>query len=202
VLYTSITLFIFLVCSQLPLYGIKTNSSTDPFYWARVIMASNRGTCMELGISPIVTSGLIIQLLVGSRLLEVDTSVKADRDMMAGAQKLLGVLITIGEAVAYVVSGMYGDVRELGPTNAVLIIVQLFFAGVIVICLDELLQKGYGLGSGISLFIATNICESIIWKAFRCARACLCVCVCVLPTRACALGLQEVLAPCSVQVPT
>jgi preprotein translocase subunit SecY len=43
---------------------------------------------------------------------------------------------------------------------------QLFFAGILVICLDELLQKGYGLGSGISLFIATNICESIIWKAF------------------------------------
>lgn len=36
----------------------------------------------------------------------------------------------------------------------------------VVIILDELLQKGYGLGSGISLFIATNICESIIWKAF------------------------------------
>ncbi|CAI9757121.1 unnamed protein product [Fraxinus pennsylvanica] len=32
--------------------------------------------------------------------------------------------------------------------------------------MDELLQKGYGLGFGISLFIATNICESIIWKAF------------------------------------
>jgi len=32
--------------------------------------------------------------------------------------------------------------------------------------LDELLQKGYGLGSGISLFIATNICENIVWKAF------------------------------------
>lgn len=43
---------------------------------------------------------------------------------------------------------------------------QLFFAGIIVICLDEMLQHGYGLGSGISLFIATNICESIIWKAF------------------------------------
>jgi preprotein translocase subunit SecY len=65
------------------------------------------------------------------------------------------------------VSGMYGDVRELGAVNAVLIIAQLFFAGIIVICLDELLTKGYGLGSGISLFIATNICESIIWKAFR-----------------------------------
>jgi len=75
-------------------------------------------------------------------------------------------VITIGEAVAYVLSGMYGDVKDLGAGNAILIIMQLFFAGIIVIILDELLQKGYGLGSGISLFIATNICENIIWKAF------------------------------------
>ncbi|GLJ40392.1 hypothetical protein SUGI_0831720 [Cryptomeria japonica] len=47
-----------------------------------------------------------------------------------------------------------------------LLLSNFFFAGIIVICLDELLQKGYGLGSGISLFIATNICENIIWKAF------------------------------------
>merc|ERR1712190_571145 len=47
-----------------------------------------------------------------------------------------------------------------------LLILQLFFAGVIVLTLDERLQKGYGLGSGISLFIATNICENIVWKAF------------------------------------
>merc|ERR1711937_775128 len=68
--------------------------------------------------------------------------------------------------VAYVISGMYGDVRELGAGNAILIILQLFIAGIIVIILDELLQKGYGMGSGISLFIATNICENIVWKAF------------------------------------
>mmetsp|Transcript_42974 Transcript_42974/g.71656 ORF Transcript_42974/g.71656 Transcript_42974/m.71656 type:complete len:471 (+) Transcript_42974:235-1647(+) len=166
ILYTAVALFIFLVCSQLPLYGIRSSSGSDPFYWARVIMASNRGTCMELGISPIVTSGLVMQLLAGSKIIEVDNAVKEDRALLNGAQKLLGVLITIGEAVAYVVSGMYGDVRDLGAGNAILIIVQLFFAGIIVICLDELLQKGYGLGSGISLFIATNICENIIWKAF------------------------------------
>ncbi len=47
-----------------------------------------------------------------------------------------------------------------------MIIIQLFIAGLIVLLLDELLQKGYGLGSGISLFIATNICETIVWKAF------------------------------------
>ncbi|XP_042756508.1 uncharacterized protein LOC122197104 [Lactuca sativa] len=61
---------------------------------------------------------------------------------------------------------MYRSVGQLGVGKSILIIVQLCFAGIIVICLDELLQKGYGLGSGISLFIATNICESIIWKAF------------------------------------
>merc|ERR1719224_335727 len=76
------------------------------------------------------------------------------------------MIITMGEAAAYMLSGMYGDVASLGAGNAILIILQLFFAGVMVLLLDELMQKGYGMGSGISLFIATNICESIIWKAF------------------------------------
>lgn len=121
---------------------------------------------MELGISPIITSGLVMQLLAGSRIIEVNQSLKEDRALFNGAQKLFGILITIGEAIAYVVSGMYGDLNTLGAGNAILIILQLFAAGMVVIILDELLQKGYGLGSGISLFIATNICESIIWKAF------------------------------------
>ena len=166
VLWTAITLFIFLVCCQIPLYGCKTNKSSDPFYWMRVLLASNRGTLMELGISPIITSGLVMQLLAGSKIIDVDQGLKEDRALFSGAQKLFGILITVGEAVAYVISGMYGDVRELGAGNSILIILQLFVAGIIVIILDELLQKGYGLGSGISLFIATNICENIIWKAF------------------------------------
>merc|ERR1711970_1066433 len=166
VLWTAVTLFIFLVCCQIPLYGIRTNSSSDPFYWMRVILASNRGTLMELGISPIVTSGLVMQLLAGAKIIEVDNSSKSDRELFQGAQKLFGMIITLGEALAYVLSGMYGDIKELGATNAILIIIQLFVAGMIVIVLDELLQKGYGLGSGISLFIATNICETIVWKSF------------------------------------
>merc|ERR1719401_1779563 len=143
-----------------------TSKSADPFYWMRVILASNRGTLMELGISPIVTSGLVMQLLAGSRIIEVNNNVKEDRALFNGAQKLFGILITVGEAIAYVISGMYGDIGTIGAGNAILIIVQLFFAGLVVLILDELLQKGYGLGSGISLFIATNICENIVWKAF------------------------------------
>ncbi|CAG9463811.1 unnamed protein product [Pedinophyceae sp. YPF-701] len=165
-IYTCVALFVFLVCSQLPLYGIKAQTGADPLYWARVIMASNRGTCMELGISPIVTSGLVMQLLAGSKILDVDMSIAADKELFDGAEKVLGILITIGEAVAYVISGMYGDVRELGLISATLIVIQLFAAGILVICLDEMMKEGYGLGSGISLFIATNICENIVWKAF------------------------------------
>jgi protein transport protein SEC61 subunit alpha len=120
---------------------------------------------MELGISPVVTSGMVMQLLAGSKIIDVDQSLKEDRILFSGAQKLVGMIITLGEAVAYVMSGMYGEISELGAGNAILIILQLFIAGLIVIILDELLQKGYGMGSGISLFIATNICESVVWKA-------------------------------------
>jgi len=165
VLWTAITLFIFLVCCQIPLFGIMSSDSADPFYWIRVILASNRGTLMELGISPIVTSGLIMQLLAGAKLIEVGDTPK-DRALFNGAQKLFGMVITVGQAIVYVLTGMYGDPSDIGAGVCLLIIIQLFVAGLIVLLLDELLQKGYGLGSGISLFIATNICETIVWKAF------------------------------------
>ncbi|KAI3466766.1 hypothetical protein Pfo_023429 [Paulownia fortunei] len=141
VIYTVISLFIFLVRSQLPLYGVHST-----------ILASNRGTVMELGITPIV---------LGQKLLKLTTtSVRTVHSCKNGAQKLLGILIAAGKAVAYVLSGMHGSVSQLGVGNAILIILQLCFAGIIVICLDELLQKGYGLA-------LTDICsENIIWKAF------------------------------------
>lgn len=164
-LWTAITLFIFLVCCQIPLFGIMSSDSADPFYWMRVILASNRGTLMELGISPIVTSGLIMQLLAGAKIIEVGDTPK-ERALFNGAQKLFGMVITVGQAIVYVMTGLYGDPAEIGAGICLLIVLQLVVAGLIVLLLDELLQKGYGLGSGISLFIATNICETIVWKAF------------------------------------
>nr|WCZ58502.1 protein transport protein Sec61 subunit alpha [Andalucia godoyi] len=165
-IWTSVCLFIFLVCCQIPLYGIRPAKGADPFYWLRVILASNRGTLMELGISPIVTSGMFMQVLAGAGLIAVDHSNPQDQILFDGTSKLLGLIITIVEATAYVFSGMYGDVAEMGYFTAFLIIGQLVLAGIMCILMDEMLQKGYGLGSGISLFIATNICESIVWAAF------------------------------------
>jgi len=166
VLWTAMTLFFFLVCCQIPLYGIGSTAGADPIYWLRVIIASNRGTLMDLGISPIVTSGMVMQLLAGSKILDIDQNDKEQKALFNGAQKLFGMVITVGQGTAYVMSGMYGEVSELGFGNAFIIVFQLFFASILVLVWDELLSKGYGLGSAISLFIATNICESIIWKSF------------------------------------
>ena len=121
---------------------------------------------MELGISPIVTSSMVMQLLAGSGIIKVNQSIRSDRELYAAAQKVFGIVITLGEAIAYVVAGMYGDINDIGAINAILIITQLFVSGILVILLDELLSKDHGLGQGISLFIATNICENIVWKAF------------------------------------
>ena len=99
-------------------------------------------------------------------MIDVNMQSKEDRELFHAAQKLFGLLITIGEAIAYLLSGMYGPVGDLGLVRSILIMLQLFLSGFMVLMLDELLQKGYGLGSGITLFIATNICESILWKSF------------------------------------
>jgi hypothetical protein len=129
-------------------------------------MASNRGTLMELGITPIITSGMVFQLLAGTHLIDVNLDLKSDRELYQTAQKLLAIIVSFGQACVFVLTGLYGLPGDLGAGICVLLVVQLLTAAIIVVLLDELLQKGYGLGSGISLFIATNICESIVWKAF------------------------------------
>ncbi|KAK6002097.1 hypothetical protein QM012_001735 [Aureobasidium pullulans] len=165
-IWTGVTLLIFLVMSQMPLYGIVSSDTSDPLYWLRMMMASNRGTLMELGITPIISSGMVFQLLAGTHLIDVNLDLKADRELYQTAQKLLAIILSFGQACVYVLTGLYGQPSDLGAGICVLLVVQLLTAALIVILLDELLQKGYGLGSGISLFIATNICESIVWKAF------------------------------------
>ena len=165
-IWTSIILFIFLICSQIPLYGIYKSEGSDPIYWMRAILASSRGTLMELGISPLITSSMIMQVLAGAKIIEVDQSLKADRELYEAASKVFGILISFGEAIAYVFSGQYGDINNIGVIKCMLLIFQLVFAGLMVMLLDEILSKGYGMGSGISLFIATNISENIMWKSF------------------------------------
>jgi len=88
-IWTGMTLFIYLICCQIPIYGVVKAKGADPFYWIRVILASNRGTLMELGISPIVTSGMIMQFLEGTKMINVNMSYEEDRILFSGAQKCI-----------------------------------------------------------------------------------------------------------------
>ena len=162
-IFTAVVLIIFLIMSNIPLYGTAKTEGTDYFFWWRVLLASNRGTLMELGIGPIVTAGLIMQMLAGSKLIGVDFNDPEDRVLFTGAQKAMAVILTVVQIIAYIAAGAYG---ELNFPNALLIFIQLLVAGIVVILMDELLQKGWGLGSGVSLFIAAGVCMNIIWGMF------------------------------------
>ncbi len=165
-IWTAIVLLIYLILSNIPLYGVELEESTDYFYWLRVILASQRGTLTELGIGPIVTSGLIMQLLLGSRIIKVNMADPYDRAMFSGAQKVLAVFLTIFNTIAYIMGGAFGSLSEIGIQGAFFIFFQLLFSGIIIILLDEVLQKGWGIGSGISLFIAAGVAGQIFWNCF------------------------------------
>lgn len=164
-IWTGVSLLVFLVLGQIPLYGIVSSETSDPLYWLRAMLASNRGTLMELGVSPIITSSMIFQFLQGTQLLQVNMESKQDRELYQIAQKVFAILLTFGQAIVVVLTGNYGRPSDLGFAISSLLIFQLIFASFTVLLLDELLSKGYGLGSGISLFTATNIAEQIAWKA-------------------------------------
>jgi preprotein translocase SecY subunit len=163
IFWTALVLIVYLVMSEIQLYGIS-GEVQDQFGQLRVIFASNRGTLMELGIGPIVTAGLILQLLAGSAIIQCDMSDSQDRGLFTVASKFFSILLTGIQASAYIISGMYG---ALPGTTTIVIFLQLLSAGVIVMLLDELVQKGWGLGSGISLFIMAGVAQNILWQTFN-----------------------------------
>src|SRR5437870_6005287 len=158
--------------AETPIYGVPhTGGVNYPFGPLRVIFASQRGTLVELGIGPIVTAGLILQVLSGSKMINVDFSNPGDRALFTGASKVLSVFMTLFEGLAFLLGGAYNVTNSAGvqtpPSlqNEFFILVQLIFAGIVIILLDEMLQKKWGFGSGISLFIAAGVCLQIVWSS-------------------------------------
>ena len=136
-------LFIYLIYSQIPLYGIYKTQDADPLHYMRIILASSKGTLAELGITPIITASLIFGLLRSIRVIAVDPNVKQDRFLFEQTTKFVAIIMTIGQAFAYVRGGMYGPVNLIGFFNSILLIVQLVIGGIIIIILDELLSDEF-----------------------------------------------------------
>jgi len=155
--WTFVALVLYLIMLKTPVYGYNVDGQGDPFAALRIILASQRGTLAELGIGPIVTAGMILQLLVGSKIISVNFQDSEERALYTSTQKVLAVLMTFFEAIAYIAGGAYGEAVKEDPGAQVLIVLQLTAAGLCIMLMDELVQKGWGLGSGISLFIATSV---------------------------------------------
>ena len=164
--WTGMVLFIYLIYSQIPLYGIYKTRDSDPLHYMRIILASSRGTLAELGITPIISSSFLMGILRTLRIISFDPNIKEDRILFEQTTKFVAIIITLGQAIAYVFNGVYGPVNLIGNFSIILLISQLVIGGIIIILLDELLSNNYGLISGISLFVATNISENIMWKCF------------------------------------
>ena len=159
-LWSGIALLLYLIMGQIPLYGAPT-SIFDPFAFARVIFASQQGTLIELGIGPIVTAGLLMQLLKGSEIIKMDFKNPDDRALFTSATKIVTIIVIIVEG------SLYGSSVYQVPANiGIVIIGQLIAASYVVMILDELVQKGWGLGSGISLFILAGVAQGILWSTF------------------------------------
>ncbi len=165
--WTALVLIIYFVMTETPLFGVE-KTALGELAALRVIFASSRGSLMELGIGPIVTAGLILQLLVGSAMIDCDMSNPEDRSLFTTASKVFSIVLTGVQATAYIIGGMYGALS--GPV-AIIVFLQLIAAGIIVLLLDELVQKGWGFGSGISLFIMGGVAQHIFWQAFSPAPA-------------------------------
>ncbi|HEX6068151.1 MAG TPA: preprotein translocase subunit SecY [Nitrososphaera sp.] len=162
--WTGIALFAYLIMGQIPLYGVTDDPQFDFLAFARVIFAAQQGTLMELGIGPIVTAGLLMQLLKGSDLIRLDFKNPDDRSLFTSATKLVTIIVIVAEG------GLYGF-SVYGPLVAhvdiiPVVIAQLIFASFLVMLMDEMVQKGWGVGSGLSLFIMAGVGQTILWSVF------------------------------------
>jgi len=159
---TTLVLIIYFMMTNVMIYGLS-DSTLDIFSSFRAIMAGASGSIMHLGIGPIVTGSIIMQLFAGAKIIQLDLQDSSDKQLYQGVQKLLVLFMIPVESIPQVygfldpsesVIGQYG----LGWANAI-IVSQLFLGSYLVFLLDELVSK-WGIGSGISLFIAAGVAQS------------------------------------------
>tara|TARA_B100000700_G_scaffold30661_1_gene29504 strand:- start:4323 stop:6284 length:1962 start_codon:yes stop_codon:yes gene_type:complete len=159
---TTLVLIIYFAMTNVMIWGLS-GQALDLFSGFRSIMAGASGTIMHLGIGPIVTGSIIMQLFAGAKIIRLDLQDSEDKAMYQGVQKLLVLLMIPIESIPQT----YGF---LDPTEALItnygmgwanfvIVSQLFAGSYLVFLLDELVSK-WGIGSGISLFIAAGVAQS------------------------------------------
>ena len=158
--WTLIILIAFFILANIPLYGLS-NNALQQFEYLAMILGTKFSSIISLGIGPIVMSSIILQLLVGSKMINLDLRSTDGKKYFQGLQKMLAILFCIFESIVYVL--MKGLEAQTGME--LIVIFQLFLGGLLIIFMDEVISK-YGFGSGTSLFIVAGVGWSLFTKAF------------------------------------
>ncbi|MGB8220207.1 MAG: preprotein translocase subunit SecY [Methanoregula sp.] len=167
-LWTLGILILYFALTNIPVFGLAS-SSQDVFVYWRALLAGASGSIVHLGIGPIVTASIVLQLLKGADILHIDTSEARGQVMYMGLQKILILVMIVIEAAPNLIGGF----MQPDPTIAaqffggnlfavsLLIFVQICIGGVLVFFMDEVVTK-WGIGSGVGLFIIAGISQALV----------------------------------------
>jgi preprotein translocase subunit SecY len=167
--WTAITLVLFFILGMIPLFGLGQNALQE-FEYLSMILGAKFGSIISLGIGPIVTASIVLQLLNGSGLIKFDLTSHEGKKFFQGTQKMLAFFFILFEAAIYVFMGGLAPEQALRGTPLyfqleLVIVLQLFIGGILVLFMDEIVSR-WGFGSGISLFIVAGVSQEIFIRAF------------------------------------
>ncbi len=159
--WTLIVLASFFILANIPLFGLS-NNALERFKYLAIILGTDFGSIISLGIGPIVMASVILQLLTGSGILNIDTATDEGKKFFQGIQKILTFFFIIFESMIYVLMQGLQAAEGFVP----LLIFQLILGGLAIYYMDDLTGK-WGFGSGISLFIGAGASWRLITSAFQ-----------------------------------
>jgi preprotein translocase subunit SecY len=161
--WTLTILIVYFAMTNVAIYGLG-GETIDLFSQYRAILAGASGSLMHLGIGPIVTGSIIMQLFTGAKIINLNLQSPKDKEIYQGTQKVLVIVMIIVESVPQVFGFLEPSaaiVSDVGLTWArMTIITQLAIGSYLVFLMDESVSK-WGIGSGISLFIAAGVSQAI-----------------------------------------
>ena len=169
-MWVVVVLVLYFVMTNVYIYGLDQTETLDLFAQYRTIMAGSSGSLLQLGIGPIVTASIIMQLFTGAKIIKLDLTNKKDKACYQSVLKLVVIFMIVFEAVPQVFGYLvpseefvdtFGNIGAKG-----LIVLQLFLGSYIVFLMDELISK-WGIGSGISLFIAAGVAQQLFTGTFN-----------------------------------
>ena len=172
--WTTGVLVLYFFLSNVMLFGLANPDQADVLGQFSSILAVGPGSIMQLGIGPIVTASIVLQLLGGADLLGLDTQENPrDQILYQGLQKLLVLVMICLTGLPMVFAGQFlppsdAVAQSLGVSTGIvqwLIFFQIAVGGVLILYMDEVISK-WGVGSGIGLFIVAGVSQQLIGGLF------------------------------------